>query len=501
MEGYNRNEQYGNLKGAVGRAKKHRAVPMSGGAKAMLAGLGIMAAAGIAGGAYSLLNSDAEQAPEVDYVAGQFVAKFENEISVRTEEDGNVVTGLEEIDALNDSLKGEVYEQYVSHSDEHELDNIYVITVSKDVDLDKVMEEFAASPNVEYVEREFQLTPDFEVAELTEEELQAFEEQVAGTEPNDHYYPLDAEWDSPFGDHKALWGLYNTDALGAWETTTGLPEIIAAVIDTGVDYNHVDLADRILRDENGKVIGYDFANNDDDPYDDHGHGTHVAGTIAATTNNGIGISGVTWNGKIMPLKVCDRNGGCNWTDVGKALVFAADNGAHVANISLGGKMATPKALAEAIEYADSQGLIILTSAGNYNGDTKNWTPANHPYVLSIAATTPDDEKASFSNWGDIVDVGAPGEQILSLLAKDNNIRGAPIVGKIYTVLRGTSMACPHAVGNVMLILSANPDLIGDREAVQTVMRAGVYEYAKNPDKPAGTGIISYARAVEEAKKH
>lgn len=491
MEGYSHDKQYGDLKGAVDRAKKHHAVQISNESKAMLAGIGILAAAGLGSGVYALANRGAE--PETEYIAGQLVVKFDRELEISLQNDGNVVTGLEEIDALNAQLQGESYEQLVAHSEEHELDQWYIITVDENEDIESLIEMFSSAEGVIASERNGWMHPEYEVPELSDEQIAAFEETLStGRVPNDPYYSSEGSWGQDFKD---MWGLYNTRAAEAWGITTGASDMIIAITDTGVDYNHPDIAGRVITD-----FDYDFVNKDSDAMDDHGHGTHVAGTIAATVNNGIGVAGVTWQGRILPIKVCNAAGGCSWTDVARGFAYAADHGASVVNVSLGGYATIiPGPISEAIDYAVSKGTYIVASAGNDGRDAATHFPSCHPLAFSAAATTHDDQRASFSNWGRRVDVGAPGEYILSLLARDHKFGNrAPIVGERYVVLRGTSMAAPHTTADVALILAANPALRGDWAAVKETLLAGVDKL--ETDKPIGAGRINYARAVEEAKK-
>lgn len=457
------------------------------------------AAAALAAGAYALSRDEAPAGP--DHIPGELLVKFERELTLARDADGDVLTGISSVDTLNERITGETYEQLVQHSDEHDLDTVYVVTLPESTDLEAVMEQFSVLDEVDYVERNAWMYPDYEVPDISPEQLQSLEDAFnseSGRVPNDTYYGTRGAWGQDFLD---MWGLHNTQAAEAWELTTGSPRIIVAITDTGVDYNHPDIAGRVLRNPDGSVAGYDFANGDSDPMDDQGHGTHVAGTIAARTDNSLGIAGVTWEAMVLPIKVCNAAGGCSWDDVARGFIYAADHGAQVVNVSLGSRGRIPQTLSLAINYADAKGTFIVTSAGNANEDASNWTPKSHPYVFVIAATTHEDERASFSNWGPKVDVGAPGEYILSLLASDHKFGNrAPIVGGRYVVLRGTSMAAPHVVGDIALILAANPELIGQREAVREVLRAGVDEYPEQPDRLIGTGRINYLLAVREAQE-
>jgi large repetitive protein len=287
--------------------------------------------------------------------------------------------------------------------------------------------------------------------------------------------------DPSFGN---TWGLNNTgqtingspgtpdadiDAPEAWNVTTGSPNVTVAVIDTGVDWSHPDLSsqiwinpgencpgcrnDGIDNDHNGFVDdwhGWDFANNDNNPTDDHGHGTHVAGTIGAAGNNGTGVAGVNWNVRIMPVKFLNAQG--SGTDAGavSAVLYAAQSGADVMNNSWASTDYS-QALADAINVADQHNSLFVAAAGN-NGTDNDSTPtypASHsmPNVVAVAATDNTDNRAFFSNTGrQSVDLGAPGVDIYSTWP-----------GGGYQYLSGTSMATPHVAGAAALAKAAFPN--------------------------------------------
>lgn len=259
-----------------------------------------------------------------------------------------------------------------------------------------------------------------------------------------------------------LWGLRNTgqtegvpgadiEAPAAWDVTTGRPEIIVAVIDTGVDYHHPDLRDNMLRDASGSVVGYDFANGDPDPRDDNGHGTHVAGTLGAVADNRQGIAGVCPRVRIMPLKFLDAGGSGATSDAIDAIDFALAHGAQVLNNSWGGG-GYSQLLKEAIDRARARGVLFIAAAGNEaaNNDETPSYPANYntvcDNVVSVAATDDRDGLGSFSNIGaGTVDLAAPGVRIYSTLP-----------GNRYGYLNGTSMAAPHVAGAAALVRAHYP---------------------------------------------
>ncbi|MBD3386890.1 S8 family serine peptidase [candidate division KSB1 bacterium] len=283
-------------------------------------------------------------------------------------------------------------------------------------------------------------------------------------------YPKDPSFEK-------LWGLHNwgqntgtedadIDAPEAWEITTGNKEILIGVIDTGIDYNHRDLEaniwynpdeiiDGIDNDKNGyidDIRGWDFANNDNIPFDDRGHGTHCAGIMGAVGNNDIGVTGLAWNVKLMALKIFDENGKATISSAIKALEYAVDKGARISNNSWGGYFYS-NALEDAIKAAKEANHLFVVAAGNESKDNDGSTPSypasyDLDNIISVAATDRYDKKSSFSNFGPIsVDLAAPGELILSTFP-----------GNQYTLYSGTSMAAPYVAATAGLFLSLDPSL-------------------------------------------
>ena len=302
-------------------------------------------------------------------------------------------------------------------------------------------------------------------------------------EPNDHYYHTQGSWDQDYDDLYAL----KEDKLNmepAWDIAQG-EGIVVAVIDTGVDYNHDDIADNIWvnpdevpnngRDDDGNgyiddIRGWDFSDNDNDPSDYFGHGTHCAGTIAAIGNNEIGVIGVAPEARIMPVKVFPNA----YDNVcAQGIEYAVRMGADVLSNSWGsgGRRPSSPILEEAVGYAYALGCVVVFAAGNSNDDVRYYSPVNYYKTIAVAATGPNDERAEFSNWGVLIDVAAPGVQILSLRAEGTDMyeNGQHIVDNDYYRANGTSMACPHVAGLSALILSNNPDFTN--EEVKQVLRA------------------------------
>ncbi|WP_319579421.1 S8 family peptidase [uncultured Methanospirillum sp.] len=327
--------------------------------------------------------------------------------------------------------------------------------------LESAMESYQANPDVLYVE------PDYKISLSPGEEtrtapVMASMQAASTTYPNDPQYP-------------SLWGLHNTgqapfygtnnaDIQGplAWGATTGSPGVVVAVVDTGVDYSHPDLASNIWTnpgeipgngiddDGNGYIDdtkGWNFIDKNNNPMDDNGHGTHCAGTIAAVGNNGIGIAGVTWKCKIMPLKFLNSQGNGYISDAISAILYANQKGVPIISLSWGGLES--QSLRDAI---DASSAVVVCAAGNTgaNADSNPIYPAAYTSsnVISVAATDYHDKLASFSNYGiQSVDLAAPGVSIYST---------APSGG--YKFMNGTSMATPYVSGVAALIKSQNPSM-------------------------------------------
>ena len=241
--------------------------------------------------------------------------------------------------------------------------------------------------------------------------------------PNDPYYNSSGTWGQPYDD---LWGVKKIRCGQAWDISQG-EGVVVAVIDTGVDYTHEDLAQNIwtntdeiagngIDDDNNGYIddvnGWDFTSGSNDPMDRFGHGTHCAGTIAAIGNNSIGVIGVAPKVKIMPVKGLDDTGSGSIDNLAACVKYAADNGANVLSCSWGGT-GVSSVLTDAFHYADSKGCVCIAAAGNDNADAGASMPANIDTVIAVAAVDNNDKKAFFSNYGAKVDVSAPGVDILS----------------------------------------------------------------------------------------
>jgi subtilisin family serine protease len=391
-----------------------------------------------------------------DFVPGEVLVKFQPGVTpIRV--DGGVETGVASLDALirqYDITAAEPVFAGVGDSAQG-LDRIYKLNLVTTADILAAAADLSADAHVEYAE------------------------------PN-YLFHIGALPDDPrFSDE---WGLHNTgqtggtedadiDAPEAWDIITGTTDVLIAVTDTGVDYTHEDLDDGRVRTDMDK----DYVNDDDDAMDDHGHGTHVAGTIAAEANNGLGVAGIMWQAEILPLKVLNSLGIGSSDDIAAAIRYAADQDADVINMSLGDFFCS-QTIAEAVNYAYfDQGVVIVAAAGN-SGSSISY-PAKHPPVIAVGATDHDDERAYFSSYGDALDVVAPGVGIWS------TVPGG------YDTFSGTSMASPHVAGVVGLLLAQRPDLTPGQ--VREILRQSADDLGEAGfDRYYGYGRVNAYQALQ-----
>jgi len=384
------------------------------------------------------------------YVKSEILIKFKDDTQLnRSLSKSSTKTGLSSIDNLNQKYQVEKMEKVFKNAKPRltkptfkdytgkihkvpNLNKIYKLKYKSDIDPLELSKKYAKDNSIEYAEPNY-------IAQIC-------------VKPNDPY----------FSDQ---WGLHNTgqyhledadiDAPEAWEVEKGDTSVIIGIIDTGVDWGHPDIMDNIIS------TGYDFVNYDNDAMDNNGHGTHVAGIVAATTDNEIGIAGVAWNCKILPVKVLQSNGYGTYSDVASGVTYAANNGAKVINLSLGG-YAESYVLKNALENACSI-AVIVASAGN---DRTNlpFYPAAWGFVIGVGASDVlydqendiwYEEEAVFSNYGINADLYAPGVNICSTI---------PLFyphSYSYASWNGTSMAAPFVTGTIALLHSHFPDWSND----------------------------------------
>lgn len=373
-------------------------------------------------GAFAITANAAQ--PAVEFVPGEYIVKLKDNVNLQNKALASELNAF----GANVVLKNQ---------------NIIKVNRSLVENSTFAMNEIAQSPFVEYVE------------------------------PN-YIYKINRTPNDP--KLSELWGLINVNSAGeegadidaekAWDIQTGSKNVVVAVIDTGVDYNIDDLQENMWVNEaelNGKpgvdddgngfvddIHGYDFANSDADPRDDHGHGSHCSGTIGAKGNDGKGIVGVNWDVRIMALKFLTASGSGTLEHALKSIDYATQNGANIMSNSWGGG-GFSQALEDAIKRASDAGILFVAAAGNHRGnnDQQPTYPANYavPNVVSVAAIDESGELASFSCFGqNTVHVAAPGVGVLSTTPDG------------YKSWSGTSMATPHVSGVAALLLANEPNL-------------------------------------------
>lgn len=343
---------------------------------------------------------------------------------------------------------------------------------------------------------------------------------VAQAQPNDPYYNTKGAWAQ---DYANQWSLQTSRIYSPMTLTFLSPEqserVVVAIIDTGLDYKHPDFAAEQLwrnkaEEKNGRdddnngfvddLIGWNFVDGNNNPWDQSGHGTHISGVIAACTDNGVGITAINSDAVIMPLKVANFVGQARSSAVAAAIYYAVDHGAKIINLSLGGELVT-QLERDAAQHAADNDVLIVVSAGNRGSNAMQNGYATLPGVLVVGASDTNNQRAGFSNFGSNVDVLAPGVEILSLRAQDTDFivlsdpldysAGAAIVGedRRYYRATGTSFATAHVAGLASRLLTLRPEL-STKDVRQMLVQSAIDVGAEGVDQHSGYGRVDLVRA-------
>lgn len=347
---------------------------------------------------------------------------------------------------------------------------------------------------------------------------------LAGTLPlngqarQDPYFVSKGSWGQQGDDQ---WALKRVRLPEAWSQLGGAPRpVVVAVIDTGLDWNHLDLDWESIwvnpgeiigngkdDDGNGHIddkIGWDFLANTNKPWDYDGHGTFIAGLIAARTGNGVGIAGGNPYARIMVVKAVNNFGRTRASSIAKGIKYAVDNGARIINISVGGTKFTSIEWA-ALEYAEAKGVLVVVAGGNEAQELKDYAPAGYPHVLTVGSTDASDKRANFSNYGDRVDIVAPGIDVLSLRARrtDTMLNISPsyrpatnFVGQDarYYWSSGTSFSAPLVTAAASLLLSKHPNLTA--KDLRRLLRYGARDVdTPGVDRFTGYGLLDASASL------
>lgn len=330
---------------------------------------------------------------------------------------------------------------------------------------------------------QFHYNPETQGSPDTLKRTLAADPLIEYAEPNYQFSVMLTPNDEMYG---RQWNLQAINMPEAWDITAGEGATVA-VIDTGVS-RVSDLAQTPF------VPGYDFVDDDADATDLHGHGTHVAGTIAQSTNNSLGVAGIAYKAKIMPIRVLDANGFGNVADIAEGIRFAADHGATVINMSLGGR-SSATTMQDAVRYAHDKGVTVIAAAGN-DGSSGSSYPARYEHVVGVSALGPTGEKAPYSNYGIGVDIAAPGgaktqeHPEWGILQQTLNRRNPS--ESIFEYYQGTSMAAPHVAGVAALVQSQG---VTDPDQVERILKLSSASVPNDKQNYFGAGRLDAHAAV------
>jgi thermitase len=430
-------------------------------------------------------------------MADRVLLKLKNEVAtLTTKTDSQTIIGNYKIDSVSQKFHAITFKTLSIGIESNQ--HIYIIEFPEGTNIHQVIDEYYKTNEIEYAE------PDYVGTSGGNQ----------GLTPNDQYF-------------SRQWGLNNVGTFSlspsirgadiemknAWNIEQGDSKVIVAIIDTGVKLDHPDLAGRIWQnlrenpnngiddDRNGyidDVHGWDFVNNNNNPTDDHGHGTNVTGIIGANGNNLIGYAGVDWNCKLMILKALDNNNSGFFSWWAEAIYYAVDNGANVINMSLGATSYS-NTLQNAVNYAINNNVTIVASMMNTNSNTVNY-PAGFSNVIAVGATNPNDTRSSpffwssstGSNYGNHISVVAPGNYIYGLDYESNT--------NYSRYWGGTSQAAPHVTGLVSLLLAQNPKRTPSQ--IKSIIETTAEDQVGNPnedtpgwDRYFGHGRINAFKAL------
>ena len=346
--------------------------------------------------------------------------------------------------------------------------------------------------------------------------------------PNDPYLYSTGSWGQDYLDqwaHHKIGLLPMGAGKSAWDIETGERNpVVVAFVDSGIDYLHPEIAKKniwinekekpgngIDDDKNGfidDVMGWNFIEENNTPWDNDGHGTFTAGIVAALSNNGAGIAGINRGVKIMPLRALNFAGRGGSSHIIAAVIYAVNNGARVINISIE-QLETQKSIAlqKVIDYAYKKGVVVVVASGNQARDTATISPSGLNHVITVAATDTKDKRMGFSNWGKYVRIAAPGEEILSLRARRSDFllmagskhyqAGKAFLGSDAQFYRatGTSFAAPFVTGAASLLLAKNPKLTPEQVERMLLMSADDVE-SPGWDQLTGYGRLNARKALE-----